>query len=272
MKTFTCHCNQGSRLFFENTACSICGRMVGYAPDDKRIHAFEPIPGTWKWKTCDGDKIYRQCKNYSEYNVCNWMIPDEENEFLCLVYQLTDIIPSLDKPENLLYWSRLETAKRRLLYTLYSLKLPVVSKKKDPEKGLLFRFLKDKRADSEFTESFINQEPVYTGHNQGIITINIAEADDIVRTRTQMQMKEPYRTLLGHFRHEIGHYFWELLVGLSKEKLKLFRDLFGDEQINYEEARTIYYQQGAPDGWEKNFITAYATMHPGVVVDSFDKE
>ena len=85
-------------------------------------------------------------------------------------------------------------------------------------------------------------------------------------------MEEPYRTLLGHFRHEIGHYFWELLVGLSKEKLKLFRDLFGDEQINYEEARTIYYQQGAPDGWEKNFITAYATMHPGVVVDSFDKE
>ena len=77
-----------------------------------------------------------------------------------------------------------------------------------------------------------------------------------------MQMKEPYRTLLGHFRHEIGHYFWELLVGLSEEKLKLFRDLFGDEHINYEEARTIYYQQGASDGWEKNFITAYATMHP----------
>jgi hypothetical protein len=263
MKTFLCQCNKESRLFFENTLCSKCGRMVGYCPDEKRMQAFEPINGTNKWQSVEGHRLYRQCSNYVQHNVCNWMIPDEKPQSLCIACQFTDIIPNLDEPRHLVYWARLETAKRRLLYTLSSLNLPVVSKNEDPEKGLLFRFLADKRADSEFTEPLNTQEePVYTGHKNGIITINLAEADDIARTRARVRMAELYRTLQGHFRHEIGHYYWELLISPYDEKIQQFRALFGNEQTDYKEAQKIYYEQGVSQRWNNNYISAYGAMHP----------
>jgi hypothetical protein len=74
-------------------------------------------------------------------------------------------------------------------------------------------------------------------------------------------MHEPYRTLLGHFRHEIGHYYWDRLVWGHKW-LEPFRALFGDDRASYAEALKRNYEQGPPPDWQDGYISAYATMHP----------
>jgi hypothetical protein len=147
-------------------------------------------------------------------------------------------------------WFKLETAKRRLVYTLQQLRLPLRSKKADAEHGLAFEF----RAEA-------SGQPVLTGHANGLITINIAEADDAIRERHRANLHEAYRTLLGHFRHESGHYYWDRLV-FNSEHLDAFRALFGDERQDYPAALQRHYAQGAPANWQSNFISAYATSHP----------
>jgi hypothetical protein len=90
-----------------------------------------------------------------------------------------------------------------------------------------------------------------TGHLNGLITINVAEADDTERDRT----------LLGHLRHEVAHYYWDRLMPNSKW-LPGFRKLFGDETADYEAALKQYYQQGAPPDWQARHVSAYASAHP----------
>jgi hypothetical protein len=138
---------------------------------------------------------YRLCDNYVQYDVCNWVVPIGQESPLCVSCALNTDIPNLETPEAKLAWARLETAKRRLLYSLLGLGLPVERRTPEHEQGLLFSF----KASSP-------DEAVFTGHSQGLITINIAEADDPFREKTRQEMGEPYRTLLGHFRHEVGHY------------------------------------------------------------------
>jgi hypothetical protein len=104
-------------------------------------------------------------------------------------------------------------------------------------------------------------EPVLTGHNDGVITLNVAEADDSERERRRTQLHEPYRTLLGHFRHEIGHYYWDRLVADSGD-LNGFRNLFGDERQDYGEALKRHYSNGAPADWQQRFVSTYASSHP----------
>jgi len=58
--------------------------------------------------------------------------------------------------------------------------------------------------------------PVLTSHCNGLITLNIAEADDAERERRRVKFHEPYRTLLGHLRHEVAHYYWDRLIANSK--------------------------------------------------------
>ena len=105
------------------------------------------------------------------------------------------------------------------------------------------------------------KEHVLTGHDDGIIVINVAEADDAERERRRTQMHEPYRTLLGHLRHEIGHYYWDRLVRDS-ERLAEFRELFGDERLDYAESLKAHYANGAPPDWQERFVSAYASSHP----------
>src|SRR5437868_9942335 len=100
-----------------------------------------------------------------------------------------------------------------------------------------------------------------TGHKDGIVTMKVEEADDVTRVRVRTQMREPYRTLLGHFRHETGHYYWDRLIANS-DWLEPFRGLFGDERASYAEALDRHYQQGAPLDWQPQYVSAYATMHP----------
>jgi hypothetical protein len=122
--------------------------------------------------------------------------------------------------------------------------------------------LADKTASDHFTTPIKGIAPVFTGHANGLITINIAEADDVARTQTRVSMGEGYRTLLGHFRHEIGHYYWDLLIKDNEQWTSAFRECFGDEQQDYQAALDRHYQQGAPADWQNEYISEYATMHP----------
>ncbi|GAB3418431.1 putative zinc-binding peptidase [Niabella aquatica] len=195
-------------------------------------------------------KNYHYCANYA-YGVCNWVIPDADPAGFCVACALNRIIPDLSNPMYRARWEKTEAAKHRLIYSLLQWGLPVQRKAFD-NTGLVFDFMADPGNDSP---------RILTGHSNGVITINIAEADDVEREMARNSMDEVYRTLLGHFRHEIGHYYWDLLIQGSL-LLQEFRTLFGNETHNYQEALNRHYAAGAPPTWNENYISAYATMHP----------
>ena len=170
-------------------------------------------------------------------------------------------IPDLDVNDHLSLWRKLEVAKRRTLFTLVLLDLPLYSKHSHPENGLGFSFLADKQVADNFQSPLPHQEPVLTGHHNGEITINLEEADDIARTMTRVELGESYRTLLGHFRHETGHYFWSQLVAPNPHKRQACRSLFGNANLDYGAALDRHYQQGPPDNWCETYISAYASVH-----------
>lgn len=250
MQTFHCdHC--GQLVFFENVLCENCAQALGYLADSHTMSALAPSTGgLWRSFGADGS-LYRMCRNYAEENVCNWMLPAHDPNELCASCRLTEIIPALGFPQNRTYWYRLEQSKRRLLHTLSSMGLEPVSKTVDSRQGLAFRFLADS----------VQTGKVITGHDSGVITLNIAEADDLQREYTRTRLGEPYRTLLGHFRHEIGHYYWDRLVAESVW-LDAFRLLFGDERANYDTSLQRHYDLGPPANWSKSFVSAYASSHP----------
>ncbi|UCH74109.1 MAG: putative zinc-binding peptidase [Rhodospirillales bacterium] len=262
MKTFHCHC--GNRLYFENTVCVHCGREVGYLPEHRRIVTLQhEADDLWSPATTGGSGgRYRKCRNYEPEQVCNWMIPADDHDAFCHACRLNRTIPDLGVPENRRFWLRVERAKRRLVYTLDALGLPVFGKSVDGDAGLAFEFLRDAAplAD-EFSNPAGDQHRILTGHRHGIITINIEEADPGARERMRENLNEGYRTLLGHFRHEIAHYYWDLLVR-DTAWLAPFRTLFGDERTDYDEALAGYYRDGPPEKWPARHISAYAAAHP----------
>jgi len=239
----------GQRVFFENTRCDACGAALGFVPAELRMGAFEvaDIAGSSDWLRLQG-LAQRPCSNYRLEQVCNWMVPADADASLCLCCSSTQVIPALNQPENRNYWALMEQAKRRLFYGLLALDLPVAAQASKP--GLSFRFLANGPLQGE----------VVTGHDQGVITLNIAEADDASREQMRAQMHEPYRTLLGHFRHEIGHYFWDRLIA-GTAWIDEFRQLFGDEREDYAQALQRHYATPVMD-WPTQFISAYASAHP----------
>ncbi len=252
MKTFHCSkCNH--QVFFENVSCERCDSMLGYVEDDGDISAFEADDkGFWRRIGSSREtRCYKRCHNYAVERVCNRMIAHDDPQTLCASCRLTTIIPSLASEQNRLYWYKLERAKRRMLYTLEQLDLPIVPRHDDPQCGLAFEFL----------ENFGGGPPVHTGHTDGLITVDVAEADDAHRAKARVQLNEPYRTLLGHFRHEIGHFYFVRLMPQSP-MLARCRTLFGDERVDYGEALKRHYDNGPPDNWQDSFVSSYATMHP----------
>ena len=251
MKSFSCsECKQ--LLFFENVACTRCGTKLAYLPDHMLV---SPI-------ATDGDVVvalapaakrgrYRLCKNSIDHGACNWAVPEKDDNEYCAACRLNLVVPDLSDPEAKTAWIRLEAAKRRLMHTLLALHLPIDSRAANPERGLAFSFMKQSEGST----------PVFTGHSDGLITINVAEADDPFREKMRMQMGEAYRTLVGHFRHEIGHYYWDRLIRDGAE-LPAFRELFGDERADYGEALKKHYANGAPAEWSLSYVSAYASMHP----------
>ena len=256
MKTFTCIC--GQLLFFENVVCVNCSREVGFLPDEICVSSLDPAKdGLFAATASEAKgKLYKKCQNYAAAGVCNWMIPAENTgESFCVSCRLDTVIPDQSVPQNVALWGATEAAKRRLIYSCLRLKLPLANRVDDPNGGLGFRFMADA------TKPDGTVEHVVTEHDHGLITLNIIEADDGAREKIRLGMKEPYRTLLGHFRHETGHYYWDRLV-LNSRFLEPYRTLFGDERQSYEENMKKYYASGAPANWQENFISAYATMHP----------
>ena len=252
MKIFHCaHCSH--LLFFENTACVQCGHQVAYLPDVALMASLDPAgDGQWRSPAATDGRLYRLCRNYTESQVCNWAVATEDDHALCVSCRLTRVIPDLSQDGNRQAWYRLEIAKRRLIFTLLGLSLPVQNRDDDPEAGLAFEFK---------TDAHSSTGAVLTGHAHGVITINVAEADDVERERQRKAVHEPYRTALGHMRHEIGHYYWDRLIA-GTAALKEFRRLFGDETRDYGESLQAHYQQGPPLDWQDQFVSAYASSHP----------
>lgn len=233
--------------------------MLGFIPEDAQLSAFTTNQYGNLQASSNG-KLYRKCKNYSDYDVCNWMVPLEDNDEYCLSCNLNEVIPDLTDADNLKLWYRMEKAKRRLLYALLRLKLPLKSKADDNVQGLGFSFLKDETQD-QFGNELTVKNFVTTGHAAGLITINLNEADHSARIEMREKMQEQYRTLLGHFRHESGHYYWDRLIAKS-DKLDEFRKLFGDERLDYVQSMNSYYENGPASNWQNVWISAYASMHP----------
>ncbi|GIS02283.1 MAG: hypothetical protein CM15mP103_08340 [Gammaproteobacteria bacterium] len=202
MKRFQCRC--GAPIFFDNHQCLQCGAQVGFDPESMSMVPVEQRT----------DLTY--CGNH-DHGVCNWLRPAASEDDLCRACQFNRTIPNLDLPHNTERWAALERAKKRLFYSLYQLGLPVADGWQAGSQGLLFDFLDDARTQPEtYPDTFIT-----SGFAEGVITINVLEADDVARTAAQAELRERYRTLLGHFRHESGHYFWSLLQRMRRRPVCL---------------------------------------------------
>ncbi|MBE7173429.1 MAG: putative zinc-binding peptidase [Williamsia sp.] len=249
MKLFECtYC--GQLLQFENTRCEKCGHELGFLPEELQLFPLIEEKGVYSLYNHQTERRYRYCDNHA-YGVCNWLVDDNLPARFCTACSLNQTIPDLNKTEYRQRWSVIEAAKHRLIYTLLSMKLPILSKETDPEKGLSFDFMADEQN---------SEQKIMTGHDNGLITLNIAEADDVEREMARRSMAEPYRTVLGHFRHEIGHYYWDRLID-GTSNLEPYRKLFGDEQEDYGEALKKHYKEGAPADWNEHFISTYASTH-----------
>jgi len=249
-RSYQCRC--ANRIFFRNTLCLACKSPLGYLPDEGRLVALDagPTPGTWR--TDGSDHALKFCANRDSPAICNWMTGADDSSEYCIACRLNRTIPNLNDADNARYWAKLEIAKRRLVSELVKFGLPVKSKvDEDPERGLMFDFLR----------SLPGEPRVMTGHSSGLITINVEEADDAKREQVKYEMREPYRALIGHFRHEVGHYYWDRLVWNTRW-LEPFRQLFGDERASYSDACQRHYKQGAPADWANSYVSSYATMHP----------
>jgi hypothetical protein len=251
MKLFECQ-NCGQLVYFENTQCERCGFALGFLPNAAILTALEP-KGTGAFTPlADRSRTVSYCANFA-HGACNWLVDAGANP-LCEACRLNRTIPDLTQPENLRLWRRIEVAKHRLVYSLLRLGLPIASKTEQPDSGIAFDFLAPLPGED-------GQGKILTGHDNGEITLNVAEADDAVRAEIRQNMHEPYRTLLGHFRHEIGHYYWQRLVQ-NKRVYGLFRKTFGDETKDYNQTLQAYYANGAPADWQVHHISAYASAHP----------
>ncbi|MEF7617046.1 putative zinc-binding metallopeptidase [Aquincola sp. MAHUQ-54] len=255
--SYRCQC--GRAVFFRNSQCVACGTALGYDPQRALvlpIVAAEGGDGAPVWQAAEGfgDAAlrYRRCTNFDTVAGCNWLLAADEPATLCIACRLNRTIPDLSQPDNAALWRRSEVAKRRLVAQLLRLGLPVKSRvSEDPERGVMFDLLR----------SSAGAPPVMTGHDEGLITLNAEEADDARREQVRASMHEPYRTMLGHFRHEIGHYYWDRLVR-DTEWLEPFRLRFGDEREDYDAALRRHYENGPDPLWPQRCVSAYASTHP----------
>ncbi len=266
-RAYQCQC--GRPVFLANSECLACHTPLGYVIESLGVVPLQPAafegaePDTFTVHGDTNGRAYRRCNNLMTAASCNWMAPapreGDDDSFnvdglaagFCLSCSVTRTIPDQSVEGNGRQWRKLEQAKRRLVSQLLALGLPVASRLADPVHGLAFDFLSNVPGGPH----------VLTGHEMGVITLNAEEAEDAVRERIRAEMREPYRTLVGHFRHEIGHYYWDLVV-LPTPWVDSFRELFGDERADYATALRTHYEQGPPPDWRNMFVTSYASSHP----------
>ncbi len=265
LKRYLCQC--GNAVFFRNSVCLACKSALGF---DAVLGLLIPLtPASTHsdsdvWELFGQSEVtsgavgkqYRRCANLQTPAACNWLLDAAEpaTKIYCLACSLNRTIPDLTDTaplENGVYWGRVELAKRRMLAGLMGLGLKITSKADDPVNGLAF----------DLVTTQIGANQVFTGHDNGLITLNLQEADDAFRESVRTAMGEPYRTLLGHFRHETGHYFWDVLIKNSLW-LDKFRQLFGDESQDYASSLQNNYAVGPPTDWFLNHVSSYASSHP----------
>ena len=259
-RVYQCACE--APVFFRNTQCLQCGRQLGYDHEQSEMVAVNPAQEQGLFQhALNPNLLYKRCDNFEAAARCNWWVPGPQaanspaGECFCLACSLNRVVPSQQETLNQQRWGKIEIAKRRLVSQLLALQLPVHSKEPgpwhNPNHGIAFDFL----------VSTNPKKPVLTGHDEGLITINAQEADDDYRSRMRESMGEPYRTILGHFRHEIGHYYWDVLIKDSQFHVP-FRNLFGDESVDYSKSLKKHYKSGPPADWQVNYVSSYASCHP----------
>jgi hypothetical protein len=245
VKAFRCRvCD--SPLYFENSVCVSCGTALGFSRAERAI---VPVDDAGRYVDAAG-LVWHVCANLN-LSGCTWLAPLESGQ--CFACDLTRTRPNDDDTAGLAEYPHAEQAKRHLVFELDTLGFPVVGKDPDrggdPENGLAFDLLSSVAED------------VVIGHERGVITIDLAESDAAHREKVRARLAEPYRTMLGHFRHEVGHYYeWQLVRG--DDLMAQCRDLFGDESVDYQAELDRHYREGPPDDWESSYISTYATMHP----------
>lgn len=249
MKLFRCdHCS--TVIYFENIVCESCGHALGYWHEGNMMLSLEPEGDYFTAPALPGRRFV-YCDN-AQHGACNWLVEHEPGgEPFCRACRHNLLVPDMSDPANLRRWQQIERAKKRLVFSLLRFSLPLATRSEDPMHGLGFRFLNEDVA----------PEPVLTGHDNGIITLALKEADDAAREYRRTLLNEPYRTLLGHLRHEVGHHFWDILIA-GRPALAEFRDLFGDETVDYAAALQRHYDSGPPADWQATHISSYATAHP----------
>jgi hypothetical protein len=253
MRLFACdNCDQV--VHFDNRQCVRCNHRLGFLPDDLSMRSLEPRDGDVWQLTAEPERPVRFCAN-AGLDICNWLVgPNDDHQF-CIACRHNRLVPNTDTQDGIDRWRRISQAQRHLFYSLLRWRLPPPDRNEDPQGGLVFDFLEDEvQMDGHVI-------PAITGHDEGVIAIRAAEADDITRELARASMNEPYRTLLGHFRHEVGHFVWNKLVR-DRNAFDGFRAVFGDERQDYGVALQNHYQNGAPAGWQQSYISAYATAHP----------
>jgi hypothetical protein len=221
---------------FENSVCLHCGSELGFEPSTQAMLEVRP----------DDPQPLLRCAN-AQLAACNWLVrrPGE----LCASCALTRTRPHDSDQPGLGGFAAAEAAKRRLLFEVYDLRLPVVSWRQQPG-GLAFDLLSSRYA------------PITTGHADGVITLDLDETDPAHRERMRIRLEEPYRTVLGHLRHEVGHYYQPVLIASDTPEELRCRELFADERQDYQQAMERHYEEGPPADWEQRFVSAYASMHP----------
>lgn len=254
MKRFFCQC--GQEIFFDNTHCGVCGSQLGFIPELQQLTSLQEDDNAWLMTDLFPLQRYRSCEHRDDEIACNWLIPAESSNTQCISCALTRTIPILSQPENWRRWRTLEAAKRRMLYGILRLNLPIKGAYQGYPNGLVFDFLEDQR-----TNPMLALEHVLSGHSQGVITVNAAEADGSFREATREAMNESYRTLLGHFRHEIGHYYWDMLIK-DTEHYAMFCEVFEYQQQDYQSSLESYYENGPTADWPASYLSAYASAHP----------
>ena len=256
MQVFNCsYC--GNLVFFNSVHCVQCGHTLAFVPARMAMHAMEPVqdldaPGVFTLLPAGtAARRYRQCFNYTQWNNCNFAVPEHSSNLQCVACRQTTLLPDLSNGSNVAAWSQLEGVKRQIFYTLARLGLQSVDDGPLPDPGPRYAFLTD----------WPNGDPVMTGHANGTITVNLAEANNTERNKRRLDLSEPYRTLLGHLRHESGHYYWDRLIR-DAGKQDAFRAVFGDEREDYNAALERHYARGETNNWHAQHVTAYAAAHP----------
>ncbi len=259
MRNFRCSC--GNTLDFESTQCITCGHAVGYLPERGVLSALEPAAGeTWRALAVDG-LTFRLCRNYAQAHVCNWLVPAVDPEAFCLSCRLNRDLPDVSVPRNRALWHGVESAKRRLLYTLYALRLPVLSERDDSARDLGFSFHAGGATAAGLCDAANAHDRVLAAYDHGVIVINTADQGCGTREAAGEIVSESCRSMLGHLRHESGHHYWFRLLRDSRW-LGEFRGLFGDERRDYAAAMKGYHETGNVRRWRERHVSAYASAHP----------